>query len=117
MKAMDEMIAYCGLICTECTAYLATQKDDDSERQKVAEDWSKLFNTKIEPQDISCDGCLSEGGRLYKHCITCPIRNCGLERGVKNCAYCDDYACQKLIEWFSSVPSAKITLDKIREGL
>jgi hypothetical protein len=30
------MISFCGLTCTECPAFLATQKDDDQEREKVA---------------------------------------------------------------------------------
>ena len=34
---MDKIIAYCGLICTECPAFLATQADDDSQRVQVAE--------------------------------------------------------------------------------
>ena len=38
---MEKIIAYCGLICSECPAYIATQKDSDEERKKVAEKWSK----------------------------------------------------------------------------
>ena len=114
---MDEMIAFCGITCTECPTYVATQKDDEREREKVAEDWSKLFNTKIEPQAINCDGCLLESGRLYSFCTTCEIRKCAQERSVENCAYCDDYGCTKLSEWFTVVPQAKLTLDKIKESL
>jgi hypothetical protein len=25
---MDKMIAYCGLVCTDCDAYIATQAND-----------------------------------------------------------------------------------------
>ena len=25
---MDKMIAYCGLVCTDCEAYIATQAND-----------------------------------------------------------------------------------------
>ena len=38
---MENMIAYCGLNCVECGAFVATQMDDDSKRKKVAEAWSK----------------------------------------------------------------------------
>ena len=38
-----QMTAYCGLNCTECPTYLATQKDDDKLRDKVAKQWSKQF--------------------------------------------------------------------------
>jgi len=32
---MDRIIAFCGLTCTECPAFIATWKDDDKERGKV----------------------------------------------------------------------------------
>lgn len=37
---MDKMIAFCGLTCTECPAFIATQKNDNKEREKVAKDYS-----------------------------------------------------------------------------
>ncbi len=114
---MDKMIAFCGLICTGCPAFIATQKDDDNERKKVAELWSKEFNEDIKPGDINCDGCLSENGRLFGYCNVCEIRSCALGRSVKNCAYCDDYACDKLVKFFDMVPDAKSTLDEIRASL
>ncbi len=80
---MDKMIAFCGIVCTECPAFLATQKDDDNERRKVAEMWSKKKKRQIKPEDIDCDGCLSESGRLFAYCRVCEKRKCGLERGVK----------------------------------
>jgi len=93
---MKKTIAYCGIICSECPAFLATQKNDDNERKKVAEMWSKQFNAEFKPEDINCDGCLSESERLFNYCRVCEIRKCGQEKGVKNCAYCDDYACETL---------------------
>jgi len=38
---MNKMIAFCGLTCTECPAFIATRKDDDGERKKVAEFFAK----------------------------------------------------------------------------
>lgn len=114
---MDKMIAFCGIVCTECPAFLATQKDDDNERRKVAELWSKEFKAEIKPEDINCDGCLSEDGKLFSHCKVCEIRKCGQERGVKNCAYCNDYACEKLSKFFDKAPEAKALLDEIRKSL
>jgi len=111
---MDKMIAFCGIVCTECPAFLATQKDDDNERRKVAELWSKEFKAEIKPEDINCDGCLLENGRLFGHCKVCEIRKCAQEKDVKNCAYCDDYTCEKLSKFFEMAPEAKITLNKLR---
>ena len=110
---MEKMIAFCGIICTECPAFLATQKDDN-ERKKVAEMWSKQFKSEIKPEDINCDGCLTEDGRLFGFCRVCKIRECGMKKGVKNCAYCSDYPCEELNKFFNMSPDAKATLEKIR---
>jgi len=110
------MISYCGLICTECPAYLATVNDDDTERQRVAEMWSKQFGGDFRASDINCDGCLT-GGTLFSHCKVCEIRKCGMERDVENCAHCGNYACEKLSGFLSNIPMAKETLEKVREGL
>jgi hypothetical protein len=114
---MDKMIAYCGLVCTDCPAFVATQKDDDSERERVAETWSKEYQADVKPEDINCDGCLSENGRHFSYCSVCEIRKCGRDRGVMNCAFCDEYACEKLTGFFGMAPEARLTLDEIRERL
>lgn len=114
---MDEMIAFCGITCTECPAFLATQKDDQEERARVAEMWSEEFGVDLKPKDINCDGCLSESERLFSHCHVCQIRQCGRERQVVNCAYCDDYGCGKLTEFLDMVPAAKSTLEEIRKSI
>jgi hypothetical protein len=114
---MDRMIAFCGLTCTDCPAFIATGKDDDLERKKVAELWSKEFNCKIKPEDINCDGCLVESDRVFNYCKVCEIRKCGQEKEVKNCAYCVDYACEKLIKFFDMAPDVKTALVEIRKNL
>lgn len=114
--AMDRMISYCGLVCTECPAYVATIRDDDEERQRVAELWSKQYGGDFGVSDINCDGCLSEGSRVFSYCNRCEIRKCGRERKVENCAHCDDYACEKLSEFLSKVPMARETLEEERKS-
>ena len=112
---MGKMIAYCGLVCSECPTFLATQANDDAKRKEVAELWSRLYGVPRKPQDMNCDGCLAEGGRLFGHCRTCEIRKCAREKKLANCAYCADYACKKLDPVFKSIPTAKKTLDEIRK--
>jgi hypothetical protein len=114
---MEKMLAYCGITCTDCGAYVATQNNDDAKRKEVAEEWKKQFNADIKPEDINCDGCLSDTGRLVGHCYVCEIRKCGSEKGVVNCAYCDDYACDKLEQFFQMAPMFRDILDEIRRGL
>jgi hypothetical protein len=110
---MMEMIAYCGIDCEECGALHATRENNDQKRTEVAATWSKEYNADIKPEDINCEGCLSEGGTLFNHCFTCDIRQCGRGKGVANCAHCGDYACEKLMDFFGSVPEAKVRLDHV----
>jgi hypothetical protein len=110
---MVEMIAFCGLDCFQCGALLATRENDDAKRREVADLWSKEFGADIQPQDINCDGCTSEGGILFHHCEVCEIRKCGKAKAIENYAYCAEYPCDKLESIFSMVPEAKIKLDMI----
>ncbi len=113
---MERIIAFCGLVCTECPVLLATKKDDNNERKRIAESWSKQDNADIKPEDINCEGCLSEGGRVFSYCQVCEIRKCAQERHIDNCAYCNDYACEKLNEFFGRAPDAKLILEEIRKS-
>ena len=110
------MIAFCGLDCFECGAFLATQDNDNQKRAEVAREWSKLFKVEIKPEDINCDGCQSIGGRLFNYCNVCEIRKCGKEKGLKNCGYCGEYPCHKLNFIFSNAPDAKSQLDEINSS-
>lgn len=114
---MEKMVAFCGLICRDCKAFIATQEDDAAKRRDVAEAWSKAFGREIKPEEINCDGCLTMDGRHINYCNICEIRKCGMEKGVENCAYCVDYNCEKLTKFFEQAPEAKKTLAEIRKQL
>jgi hypothetical protein len=122
---MDRMIAFCGVICTDCPAYLATQLDDYDALEQVLAHWREDFNAPhITVEDIVCDGCLTRDGRLNGYCQHCRVRPCGMARSVPNCAYCDKYVCDELerllglcdkVEGiFGFVRQARATLDGIR---
>jgi hypothetical protein len=111
---MSEIISICGLVCTECGAFQATRDDDDEKRAETAKLWSKEFKSDIKPEDINCSGCLTDSDVLFGYSQTCEIRKCGVEREVVNCAYCDDYSCEKLDKFFQMVPDAKKRLDGIK---
>jgi predicted nucleic acid binding AN1-type Zn finger protein len=114
---MEKIIAYCGIVCSECPAYIATQNNDDAKRRETAEQWTKQFGHEMKPEDINCYGCLTDTGRIVNYCAICEIRTCARERGMVNCAYCDDYACDKLEKFFQMAPMFRATLDEIRKGL
>ena len=77
---MNGIIAYCGLVCTDCAAYVATQANDRQALERVAVEWRETFNAAdITADSIACDGCVgSNGGRLCDHCYVCEIRSCDL---------------------------------------
>jgi hypothetical protein len=115
---MDKIIAYCGLVCTDCAAYIATQANDRAALEQVAAQWREEFNApEITVEGILCDSCLTDVGRKCGHCFECQMRACAMGRGLLNCAHCADYACDKLQGFFGFVPQARATLDGIRAGL
>ena len=111
---MEEMVAYCGIVCTECPAYKATKEDDHRARAKIAEEWSKEYQHPFKPEDINCSGCLGVGDVQIGYCSVCEIRKCGSTRTVLNCAHCVEYPCDKLNNFHATVVVAKAKLEAIR---
>jgi hypothetical protein len=73
---------------------------------------------KYEPEDITdCDGCRTEGGRLFSRCKLCPFRKCASEKGLEDCAYCAEYARERLETFLASEPTARTRLDEIRRSI
>ena len=115
---MDKMVAYCGLTCTDCPAYVATQANDWAGLEHVAAQWREQFNApEITASVIRCDGCVVVGKRLSGYCTTCQIRACAMDFKVATCAHCEMYACDILKAFLAEAPGAKVTLDAIRQTL
>jgi hypothetical protein len=114
---MKKMISFCGLLCSECGAFIATQSNDDKKRAEVAQIWSKQYGVNLKPEDINCDGCISDSDRLIGHTRVCEIRKCGKQKGIANCAYCGEYPCTRLEDFFKVVPDNRKRLDEIKNGL
>ena len=115
---MERIVAYCGLVCSDCPAYIATQADDAAALEQVAAQWREEYNApNITVDHVICDGCLTEQGRKCGHCADCDIRACGMARGVANCAHCSEYPCERNERFFGFVPDARTVLDEIRRGL
>ncbi|MBE6528833.1 MAG: DUF3795 domain-containing protein [Thermoplasmata archaeon] len=104
---MNQFIAYCGLDCSKCEAYIATANNDDGLRRKVAKEWSELNNVEITPEMINCDGCRT-GGRKTVFCDSlCPIRQCALKKGCETCGQCGELdTCQTVKMVHDSSPEA-----------
>ena len=110
---MQEIIAYCGLACSSCPTFIATQNDDDIAREKTAAFLSEKYGLSFKPEEINCDGCLSSGARLIGYCHTCEVRKCAIKKGVANCATCDEQPCEKLVQFHEFSPEAKACFEAL----
>ncbi len=114
---METMIAFCGIVCTECDGYKATQANDEAWLERLAERARKEFGAvNATAAGSRCDGCLSPSSRKCSYCAECAVRACGVQRQVANCAACPDYACEKLTSFLAMVPSARAVLDGLRSA-
>lgn len=104
---MDKMIAYCGLDCEKCDAYIATVTDNQALREKTAKLWARLNNAPILPEHINCEGCRVDGIKTVYCNNLCGIRKCALKKGVNTCGDCADFEkCQDVGSITSNNPDA-----------
>ncbi len=116
---MAQMLAFCGLTCDTCPIYLATREENKEKqlrmRMEIIQLCKEHYGVQYQLKDITdCDGCRTEGGRLFSSCKTCVIRKCAGKRKIENCAQCAEYACKELLAFFETDPDAKARLDAIR---
>ncbi|HPD32656.1 MAG TPA: DUF3795 domain-containing protein [Phycisphaerae bacterium] len=115
---MARLQAYCGLDCSECEAYIATQKNDRAGLEKAAAKWTAEFGAKNLTADMCvCDGCAAGKRASTAHAATCDLRLCASSRKVETCAHCPDYACETLKGFFAFAPALKDKLEVIRRQL
>lgn len=117
-------IAMCGADCESCEAYQATRAEDQEAKERIAARWREEYHAPdITAAHVTCDGCLS-GEHHGGYCGACPVRACGVERGMRNCAFCEKYEnCDVLLGFFSHFPGGatqcplKMRLDSVRRVL
>jgi hypothetical protein len=108
------MIAYCGLDCSKCEGYLATQSNDNKRLAEVAKKWSEQFHADVKPEHVICDGCKAEKRKSF-HCANlCKIRKCCIEKKYDSCIECGNFACSDLEFVLSSASEAKNNLEKLK---
>lgn len=104
---MKNRIAYCGLDCEKCDAYLATVRDDQALREKTAREWSELNHAPIMPEHINCLGCRAEGVKTVFCESLCQIRRCALQKGVETCGDCGSLnKCRSIAVILANSPEA-----------
>jgi hypothetical protein len=93
---MDPILTRCGYRCDLCLAYEPNVKQNPANQQKLSDGWHRYFGFRIPPEEIICDGCMSENPTLID--TGCPVRPCVIEKDLDNCSQCEEYACDKLEE-------------------
>lgn len=93
---MKEKIGCCGYRCDLCPAFKENIAGEE-DRRKVSDGWFRYYGFRIPAAEICCDGCLPEGCDNPRRIDPdCRVRQCVQERGLSNCAHCDQYICDEL---------------------
>ena len=90
MKLKNHMIAFCGLNCAKCDAFIATKNNDNALREKTAKLWSELNQIEILPEQINCEGCRCDGKKTVFCDKLCQIRQCAMKKGFETCGDCSE---------------------------
>jgi hypothetical protein len=111
---LKKIVGYCGIVCSDCPVFIVTQKNDNAGRKRVAEMLTEQYKEESKPEDINCDGCISDSQRIYEWCNLCEIRKCAREKSVENCTHCSEYQCEKLLRYLSKSSKDKEIWGKIK---
>lgn len=93
---MEPILSRCGYRCDLCLAYAPNVAEHPENQQILSDGWFKYFGFRIPAEEIHCSGCLANDPRLIDQ--NCPVRPCVMEKGFANCAPCEQYGCNKLID-------------------
>lgn len=113
---MNPYIAYCGLNCEKCDAYLATVHNDSGLREKTAQLWSELNGVPITADMINCTGCRMDGLKTPFCESLCQIRQCAMAKRFETCADCADLnTCEKAAAILAGSEEARRNLEELKK--
>ncbi len=92
---MDNVMSACGVLCSECAAYLAASRGPAYQKE-AAGGWSRIYGFQVEPEQMSCGGCLSSDEQVFHSSVRCAARRCCLGKGLSSCAECPEESCEFL---------------------
>jgi Protein of unknown function (DUF3795) len=91
------MISACGVICSECPAYLGAERGIEHQ-QRSAEAWQRIYGRKETAEQMTCRGCLGPDEAVFYTSVGCRTRLCCMSKGFSTCAECPLETCQDLEE-------------------
>lgn len=112
---MQEVIAPCGLNCSQCDIHRAP--DDPALMARIIVRLKKERGVTLSPYQIRCGTCL---GDLVDHWSPkCDIRMCCVDvKHLRSCSHCLIFPCKTLTRWSTdSIPHAEAfeRLKRLRE--
>ena len=85
----NKFIAYCGIDCSKCDAYVATTTNDQELLAKTAKYWSELNGVTITPEALRCEGCRTDGIKTLYCSHMCKIKQCAQAKNYSTCGKCN----------------------------
>lgn len=92
---MSSMISSCGVICSDCPAYMAASKGA-AHQKRTATAWRRIYGLEETADRISCGGCLGPDEQLFHSSRACAARRCCRSKGYATCAECQAEGCPDL---------------------
>ncbi len=91
------MMSACGVMCSECPAYLGAEKGP-AYQGRIAEAWHRIYGRGETANQIACGGCLGSDEAIFYNSPNCRARRCCLSKDFKSCAECPEESCALLEE-------------------
>jgi len=93
---MAVRMSACGVVCSECGAYVAGATLDRAHQERVATAWRTIYKLDVAPESVVCGGCLNMEATPFATCKDCWVRQCVMAKGIAHCGLCEQYPCAEL---------------------
>lgn len=108
----NQMIAVCGLNCSECDIFRAS--DNPEIAQRIVNWFKEERHIDVKIEDIHCLGCREDRTKHWSP--DCWILRCCVdEKGLEFCYQCEDFPCEKLSEWAKESKKYEEALNRLKE--
>jgi len=86
------MISACGVLCSDCPAYLGKSKGV-AHQKRTAAAWRRIYRLNEPFENVSCGGCLGPEDQLFHSSRRCKAQLCCRSKGFGTCAECSMEGC------------------------
>lgn len=107
---MRQILSLCGMRCDLCMAYRPNIEHHSENRQILSDGWYKYFGFRIPPEELGCGGCFPDEKPTLDS--ECKVKPCVTVLGLKSCADCDAYICEKLSKILVTFEAMQEKFDK-----